>query len=460
MRNFLASYSVNQARCERGSTVIVLMLVLLTVSVPLVMGATVMASQFSISSRVFGGILRDQYSASSGQEYAYYNILNDQAFVNSMTQGSPSVPLNITQNEQAVAVTVTKVWGTGGLEGQALAVSKEVAPSSAPVNVLTTFTYTITIKNEGTQSVQLRQVSDYLPPRFDYMSGSTTGLTTNNPATSNASLATCGDTPSRLLWDVSSQNIMIDPGVERTLTFNANGTLPDGTYYNQASARYTPWWGGGDVEIYSEFTSPVTVGAGSAICGYEMVLLLTKTVIPTTVEPGVNTVFTYTITAENIDVAAHNLCIIYDLLPPTFTYVIGSSNQPGNILTSDPSQIWQPTPERWQLRWGNTGVPPMLVLNGGEIRTQVFQAEAVPEAGANYLNEISFRWTDKLPAGKCQPGSGNGSNVQGGAGAGAAVDVAQFYDITSSAGGSTINARIEVFPGSGELNILSWQETR
>ena len=107
-----------------------------------------------------------------------------------------------------------------------------MVPSTAPANTLTTFTYDITIKNEGTNAVTLKNIRDYLPPQFSYV-GPTTGITTNDPTiASNEITSNCGNTAYTLDWSLPP-NLEVQAGEELTLSFNATGTLPDGAYYNQ-----------------------------------------------------------------------------------------------------------------------------------------------------------------------------------------------------------------------------------
>ncbi len=47
----------------------------------------------------------------------------------------------------------------------------------------------------------------------------------------------CSDDPSRLTWDLLPFE-QVDPQEELTLSFQGDAALDDGTFYNQASARY------------------------------------------------------------------------------------------------------------------------------------------------------------------------------------------------------------------------------
>ena len=58
--------------------------------------------------------------------------------------------------------------------------------------------------------------------------------------------------PDKLFWNITP-SVDIDGGEELRLTLQATASLSDGTYYNQASLRYDPWWTSDPVEIYSPY---------------------------------------------------------------------------------------------------------------------------------------------------------------------------------------------------------------
>ena len=103
-----------------------------------------------------------------------------------------------------------------------------------------------------------------------------------------------------------------------------------------------------------------------------------KNVTPTTATPGSSETFTYTIQIQNLTQSTQNLEELFDLLPAGFSYVAGSSS---GIATSDPTVSQQGS--RYELKWVFS---PTLPFNGGEIKTQTFQATATPSQGV-YCNE-------------------------------------------------------------------------
>ena len=296
------------------------------------------------------------------------------------------------------------------------------------------------------------------------MSGSTTGLTTSEPTINQNSTKNCGVKPDRLFWNVQSEDVAITAGQEKTLTFQATGTLPAGTYYNQASVRYVPWWDSNSVDVFTPLTAEITVVSGTPYCGYDLNVRVTKDVQPATTTPGVETEFTYTVSTENLSSGLRYVCKIEDELPPTFTYVTGSSGEyVNNIDTSEPTLDWDNVSGRWTLDWSNGqggNLPPLDSLNAGETKTQVFRAIATPEQGVSYSNEINAVWSKQLVGGHCKTGGGSGgSSTFGGTieGGSSGVEGIRVYDITSFAPDGTVQSRVQFTETDGSIQILSWQ---
>ena len=204
----------------------------------------------------------------------------------------------------------------------------------------------------------------------------------------------------------------------------------------------------------------MTVGAGGQKCGYEMEIVVTQSVTPEIPSPGVPTEFTYTITVENVSVGTRYVCKIEDLLPPTFTYdALSAGDYPSNIRTAEPGEL-QEASGRWNLRWADgadNSLEYLVSMPAGTTSTQVFRANATPQSGMNYFNEIDLVWARSLTNGtKCK--TSDGGTVFGGAGESSDVEPPPIYDITAVAADGTIQSRIIFYEFNGEIEILSWQE--
>lgn len=434
-------------------------------AVPLTVGAIQIAGELNLLSRVYDRLLHSRYAASAGAELAFWQVLNSPGFGDDLTPLEPCVEVVFQVGSDPVTVRVCRVFTTVGIQGQGVIVTKSANPTAVPAGQSTTFTYTLTLDNQGTGEVTLDRIYDYLPPYLTYVSGSTSGLTTLNPSTNQNNTMLCGSKPYSLNWNVSPENVTIEPGQQRTLTFQATASLPNGTYYNQALVRYIPWWSMDTVDVYSPYSAPVVAGSGTPYCGYDLNLMLSKSVEPPIGNPGVPQEFTYTITATNTSSTTRYVCKLDDDLPPTFTYVAGSSaDYPSNMELSEPDLIWDPISERWTAEWARwthgqgSDIDPLASLAPGGTRTQVFRASTTPQPGTNYYNEANATWSNALVGGHCKQGTGDSGTTNSGAGEASQVQGTALYDIIAMSTDGTVQARIQYYEASGQIQIISWQE--
>jgi len=103
--------------------------------------------------------------------------------------------------------------------------------------------YTITVNNPGADAT-LNSISDTLPPGFTYTAGSSSGVTTTDPAIAAQVLTWTGP-------------FAVPAGGSVTLHFGVTVSTVDGTYTNQASAD-----AGAAGVASTGATAPITVGGG------------------------------------------------------------------------------------------------------------------------------------------------------------------------------------------------------
>lgn len=449
---------------ERGGVALVMVLSFMVLAVPLTTTGLRTAGQLQRASRVYDDRLHAMYNASSGIEAALYELLSDPAFDDDLTPSTPSKHVVVENNDETMTVTITKIFSSETLQGQGIVVDKTVStpydPGVVPADTLTTYTFTIIVKNEGTGTVELVGIYDYLPPGMTYVPSSTSGLTAEEPNIGQIADATCGSTPDDLWWNLSGDDVSLADGQQLTLTFQAAGTLPDGVYYNQAQIRYDPWWTAPDQYIYTPYIAEVTVGAGGQKCGYEMEIAVSQAVTPETPSPGVPTEFTYTITVENVSASTRYVCKVEDLLPPTFTYdVLSAGDYPSNVRTVEPEEL-QEISGRWSLRWADgldSSLESLVTMPAGTTSTQVFRANAIPESGMNYFNEFDVVWARSLNGGTQCKTSDSGTTY-GGAGESSDVEPPPTYDIMAVAADGGARVRIIFYESDGQIEILSRQE--
>lgn len=362
-------------RDSESGVAMVMVLVLVALSVPLVTTALGLSSTLAIDSGVKTRLLEGQYSALGSTEYVLYRILYEAGFPENLTPGIPDIQTITLNGESMDIVTVIDV---GSAEAPpppdvpGLTTTKGVTPTTASVNTLTTFTYTITIENTGAGSIGVTEVHDGLPPDFSYVASSTTGVTTDEPSIQTRSNGGAGQDLTELTWDISSLNIVLAPTETVVLTFQSEASVGEGNYCNLA------WPEPGGKPLSSGPTAKIVVGTpADSNCEGELVSV-TKSVTPETAASNADTTFTYTIAIENLGSETAAMVWIKDLLPAGFSYVDGSAG--GGITVLDPSEVTQNG--RMRLRWN---VNSSLLV--GQTQYLTFQATANLGRGTHY-NEV------------------------------------------------------------------------
>lgn len=617
----LTSIMMRLRTSQRGGVALIMLIGFIALAVPLTIASIQTGSQLSRNSRVYDSRLTGMYNSGSAIEVALHDILSDPDFDDGLTPGSPSKPMTADANGETVDITVTKIFTTSAVDGQGVVVSKAVMPTSTPVNTPTTFTYTITFKNEGTGTSELIEVKDFLPPGFTYVTSSTSGITTNDPianpgavntrerflnddiggppdpwewpqgsdqkqanimppqsvwtevsqywetATYSADgtipattwdhrqwilaagdakwrwkvqrvrggtpttmftsadgsidtswaekkighnpgeisiqsgdklrlylevwspestpggriinyrwggseaaspawnsrttiprLSHCGDgtqTQYELAWDLIA-NVPIQSQEELTLTFQATGSLPNGTYYNQAELEYDASWGGDPNFTYSPNQAAVTVGTGTPKCSNLAEVMMSKVVDSPVVDAGEPTTLTYIVTFENTIAFPMWLCQVSDWLPPGFDYNLGGPLPTGDIDRHPHALHFEDDEQRYRAHWKKDQWPEnssdyILSIGAGVTKSFSFEVTATLEQGINYFNEIDAQFSNKSD---CD----DPTATLGGASGGASTAANTMYDVAAVAADGTVKARVLLWTVDGTIDILSWQE--
>ncbi|MBI2850733.1 MAG: hypothetical protein HYX80_06800 [Chloroflexi bacterium] len=139
------------------------------------------------------------------------------------------------------------VAGSGAtLKDGLLNSNKTAVPSVILPGATTTISYTISLTSLQQSTLHTDNITDYLPPGFSYILGSTnstiTGLTTADPTyppgTVNGFAYVNGVYRQTLIWSFSGQ---LASGTTRTLAFKAvTSQNVSGSYYNEVSVAISP----------------------------------------------------------------------------------------------------------------------------------------------------------------------------------------------------------------------------
>lgn len=358
----------------------VLVLALMALAIPIITAALGLASTLSIDSRVKTDIAKGQYTNLGVPDIVaevVLEILDDPD-----TEVPPEgIDIIIDINDEEVPVNVTPA--DPGVDdpayGEGLRVTKQVSPTTAPVESSspTIFTYTITVENTTGAPIKLKRIHDGLPPGFSYY-GPTSDVTSSNPK--ETWLDNQDDVPTylQLTWKLESLRIEILPGQSVSLTFDAQASdLAEGNYCNEA------WVDPDGPESRTGKTAKVIVGtpADDVCAGEEVEVITVVDVTPNPDDPDMIRT-TYTIEITNVTDTELNIWWIRDKLPREFNYVLGSTT--GEITDRNPFprlKLWGQQRLNWFFIFDLPSILP------GETKTLTFEADA-PLTPGSYYNEV------------------------------------------------------------------------
>jgi uncharacterized repeat protein (TIGR01451 family) len=371
----------------------------MALSIPMVTAALGLASTLSLDSRIKTSLAIDQYCALGGSEHALYRVLYDAAYMDSLAVGEQGT-YTIDCNGEPITITIVKLSEPpdpvtpSADDTRRLFTRKEVTPNTAIPSAPMTYTFTIAVENGDDEPENLTHVKDKLPAYFTYVSGSTSGVTTDDPTISSQELT----------WDLTSLGIVLQPGETQTLTFNANASVGEGNYCNVAWAEPGGLWTirRGELDDEDEIdtvddddaegedtgtddnddsVARIEVGFPSNnLCPGGAVSVM-KTVTPDIVAADTDTTYTYTITIRNTGTWVLSMSQLRDLLPPAgFAYVPVSVT--GNITNREPTLT--SVNGREHMQWDFS---PALRVLPGQTKTLSFQATAIAPPG-DYYNEL------------------------------------------------------------------------
>ena len=392
---------------EKGAVAILMVLVFMALGVPVITAALKLSSTLSTDSRVKTDILERQYCALGVREYIRYLSLDPSRWL-AWWVANPDGTENLTFCDSLVPLTVSPSLNPPGDSPdysfqQIQSAFKEVDPNQAEVDEVRTFEYTITLKNQGTGTIFLEKIIDYLPPRFEYFDDSTTGITISDPDISvDAGDQHCGDEPDQLTW-VLSPSVKILPQGIKTLKFKATSlaarrSLQAGIYYNKVSMTYLPEGDDSTIDVHTPYTAEITVGGGGTKCGFNLELLVRKKVTDVRILAPGETEVTYSISVENVTLNDLPVTKMIDILPPGFIYQT-SSSLGGDIAPFDPKSVPEPCSQppdiaglqRCTLTWetGDDDVP-LFTIAAGQVLTQTLIATTKADPGLAFFNEVQL----------------------------------------------------------------------
>ena len=126
-----------------------------------------------------------------------------------------------------------------GCSGDVVSITKEVDPEVVFGNTSTVYTYTVTIKNEGSEVVTITDIKDTTPAGLTYVLNSTS----SSPPAFAVSEPTTNVANNEIRWNFGTSGVSMSTSTTYTLEFKATGSLSMGYYGNKVELEYqTPEW--------------------------------------------------------------------------------------------------------------------------------------------------------------------------------------------------------------------------
>lgn len=214
----------------------------------------------------------------------------------------------------------------------------------------------------------ISNLKDDFPTGLTYVTGSSSGITTSDPA------LVAGD----LSWNLTGSEGSIPSFTNKTLQFKMQGSLAQGVYCNDI------WVVPGGDKTRSGLTAKIIVGSPASTLCPGTAIRLAKTVSPQIAPANIATTFTYTLTFTSDGTDSSNVSKIVDLLPAGFNYVAGSIKI-DDVSYSDPAIVLKNNGTQQQLTWSAN---PIMTIASGATRVVTFKTTAVVSAN-DYYNESS-----------------------------------------------------------------------
>ena len=402
--------------------------VLVLVLATMFLGTVMVSSSLSLvstsvkSSESPGASFANYAAAEAGAEHGFWRLRNEPGFAGNLLEEIPQGYV-LDLNGKDVTVTVTKIpdpppssTSPGSESGRELRTEKKVQPYTATTGVSTTFTYNFTVYNSGEDTMELVTIYDLLPSGLSYVSGSSTGITSNDPQISG----------NELKWE--SLSYFIPSEGNAMLTFQAQSTPSEGVLCNEAWVDP-----GGQSKTTTSLTAKVVVGSPSSVLCPGASASVVKSIAPVVAPSQTPQTYTYTISVRNTGATTFNLKELRHLLPEGFVYAQGSSS---GMTSADPSVSG--SSGQVSLTWA---YGPEITIQPGASNTQVLQVVVTP-ASNEYYNEV---WAifNEIPY-VVYTGSTTAVDSYG-----------ELYQITSQVGGLTLLVDVRIRVG-GQVTILSW----
>ena len=378
-----------------------------------------------------------QSGASSAAEHALWRLRNDPSLWSSMTGTPPmtTYTYDVLDSDTDANVEVESLTPP---PVEDLRVAMTVSPDVIEPSSSGQFTYTMTVTNDDIVSHQIDRVRvSTIVWDPDLVSGSVSGMTTDDPSTSCTYffvLLYCR-------WTWYPYDTVAGFGGESTLTWTAEDSKSGGSFFATAEVLFN---NGETIEAPN--SARVRFQTLNALDVYE-------TVTPSSSAAGTTTTYDYTLTIENNSSDPLTLEWIRHWADPALSYVPNSSEFEGSPIT-DPSQVsssWIYSlftlDSRYRYQWS---VLP-TEINPGETKVLTFQMQGSLEPGTYYSRASVL--VEEAYGGIFASLDLSTST----SGESAPITILQGFTVTAEHDGATVEVT-GIVTADG-IEILSWKES-
>ena len=233
-----------------------------------------------------------------------------------------------TRSGKTAKVTIGSPSDTA-CKGTAITLTKTVTPEVVFGDTATTYTYVISIVNEGSDTLQIREIKDYISDQMTYVTASVSSTPLSLDPGAPQTKAAAGNS-TELKWKANKNSLYeLLPGTTWLLEFKTTGTLPRGFYVNDTWLRLDK--------------SNITV-------------------FPTSVATGTPDTYTYAVTIDNDGTETLTVeKVTASIDKNVYTFVNGSSTSTPKTISYDTVSV---TAGGATIDWLNSGGEQVLLAAG------------------------------------------------------------------------------------------------
>ena len=355
--------------------------------------------------------------AALAAEHALWRIASDPAFLDSMTGTPPtaSYTLDLPLGEASITVSATSP-----VADESLRATLTIDPASILPNTPTTVTFRLTVINDDDEAHEISRL-EADPRTFTplYVTGSTTGLTTNDPSY----------VAGRWRWQLLPYATVSGFGGEAFITWRMVVDEGEGGYWTRGSAR---------IDDFGTISAPLTSNVRVAeIRDVEIQTVVT----PSVLSAGAEQTFNFTITILNSGLVPLTVDWIKHFSPRELDYQNGSTS---GLTSADPQIRHDVINDRWVHTWD---VDPTPLLPAVPV-TLSFRTQATLLPGT-YYSTGAVKVAEDLGAVGQESTASTGDT--------APISARRAYRVTVVLNGETVD--VEALLASTGIEILSWLES-